>query len=338
MKKIIILCAALALAVTTAKAQETFVPVTTEYCPEYNSFIKQTLIGESYEYFLCTPAFENEYALSLHGDTLVYIRAEEEKGNIWYSVNFTKRKAKAKTSRFELVLSQDEAKQVSNLMEVATMTANFFNDRIGFDGVTYYLHSYTRHVKVWYPKDGTRTHRTVTMMDSLCYAVEHADHAVLQRQLEVCSTLTDEFRALYPISYFTPSREYWLYSRGIERVSIFSKKLCVAQRCKDCSEAARENTFFAEIRDSVTRWSRELFLHYNEKFVYILLSDTSVARCEVMSDRDIVITIPRDRLCLDLILSTTGLVKGYYQLTSDGTWQAVRREDFPWWPGIFDIL
>ena len=337
MKKIIILCAALALAVTTAKAQETFVPVTTEYCPEYNSFIKQTLIGESYEYFLCTPAFDNEYALSLHGDTLVYVRAEE-KGNIWYSVNFTKRRAKAKTRRFELVLGQKEAKQVSNLMEMATMTANFFNYRIGIDGVTYYLHSYTRHVKVWCPKDGARTRRTVTVMDSLCYAVEHADHAVLQRQLEVCGTLTDEFKELYSISYFTPSREYWLYSRGIERVSIFSKKLCVAQRCKDCSEAARENTFFAEIRDSVTRWSRELFLHYNEKFVYILLSDTSVARCEVMSDRDIVITIPRDRLCLDLILSTTGLVKGYYQLTSDGTWQAVRREDFPWWPGIFDIF
>ena len=337
MKKIIILCAALALAVTTAKAQETFVPVTTEYCPEYNSFIKQTLIGESYEYFLCTPAFDNEYALSLHGDTLVYVRAEE-KGNIWYSVNFTKRRAKARTRRFELVLGQKEAKQVNNLMEMATMTANFFNDRFGFDGVTYHLHSFSRHVKVWDPEDGSRTRRTVTMMDSLCYAVEHTDHAVLQRQLEVCGTLTDEYKELYPISYFTPSREYWVYSMGIERVSIFSKKLTVAQRCKDCSKAAREKTFFAEIRDSVTRWSRELFLHHNEKSVYILLSDTSVARCEVMSDRNIVITIPRDRLCLDLILSTINLAKGYYQLTPDGTWQAVRREDFPWWPGIFDIF
>ena len=337
MKKILILYAALVLAVTTTKAQETFVPVTMEYCPEYNSFIKRTLIGESNEYYLCTPAFDNEYALSLHGDTLVYIRAEEN-GNIWYSVNFTKRRAKAKTKRFELVLSKEETKQVSNLMEVATMTANFFNDRIGIDGVTYYLHSYTRHVKVWYPEDGSRTHRTVTMMDSLCYAVEHADHAVLQRQLEVCGTLTDEFKELYPVSYFMPSREYWLYSMGIERINIFSKKLIVAQRCKDCHEAARDNLFFTDIKDSVTHWSRELFLHHNEIFVKILLSDTSVARCEVMSDRDIVITIPRNRLCLDVILSTTNLAKGHYQLTPDGTWQAVRREDFPWWPGIFDIF
>ena len=88
----------------------------------------------------------------------------------------------------------------------------------------------------------------------------------------------------------------------------------------------------------MTRWSRELFLHHNEKSVYILLSDTSVARCEVMSDRNIVITIPRDRLCLYLILGTIDLDKGHYLLTPDGRWQAVRREDFLWWPGIFDIF
>ncbi len=40
----------------------------------------------------------------------------------------------------------------------------------------------------------------VSVMDSLCYATEHADRAVLSRQLELCRTLTGEFRMHYPKS------------------------------------------------------------------------------------------------------------------------------------------
>lgn len=54
---------------------------------------------------------------------------------------------------------------------------------------------------------------------SLCYAVEHADREVLQRQLEIFHTLTWEFRELYPLSYFKP--DVWSSS---ERVMLTSQR------------------------------------------------------------------------------------------------------------------
>lgn len=332
MKKAFLVCAALLALGSTVRSQNVFTPATVDYTPEYWPTLVNTLVGKSNTFYLCAPSFTSEYALSLHGDTLVYVRADDE-ASVYYYVSSKNHKKKVKTKRYELVLGKEESLQIRQLIDVASETANFFDERFGIDGTIYYLFDYTRRVKVWSPMKGTRTGRAVAAMDSLCYAVEHTDREVLQRQLEVCHTLTGEFRELYPLVYFQPNM--WSSS---ERVMIYSQRwLSVCQRCGKDPDSVKSS--LSMLCDSVALWSRELFMHHNNWSVKVFLSDTSDARCEVKSSgREIFIIIPTNKLCRTLIMGTTGLDKGYYRLLPDDTWQPIRREDYQWWPEFFDMF
>lgn len=332
MKKAFLVCATMLALGSIVRSQNVFTPATVDYTPGYWPALVNTLVGNSQTFYLCAPSFTSEYALSLHDDTLVYIRADDE-ASIYYYVSSKNHKKKVKTKRHELVLKREESWQIRQLIDVASQTANFFDERFGIDGTTYYLFDYTRRVKVWFPMKGTRTGRAVAAMDSLCYAVEHADREVLQRQLEIFRTLTGEFRELYPLSYFKP--DVWSSS---ERVMLTSQRwLSVYQGCGKAQDSVKAS--LTMLSDSVALWSRELFLHHNNRYVHVFLSDTSDARCEVKtSGSEIFITIPAKKLCRTLIMGTTALDKGYYRLLPDDTWQPIRREDYQWWPEFFDML
>ncbi|MBQ6726188.1 MAG: hypothetical protein IJQ89_06370 [Bacteroidales bacterium] len=73
----------LALCITTASAQQVFTPETSCSDYEYEKFVVETLVGDAGLYYMCRPAFTNEYALSLHDSTLVYVHAKEKCGNIY---------------------------------------------------------------------------------------------------------------------------------------------------------------------------------------------------------------------------------------------------------------
>ena len=108
-----------------------------------------------------------------------------------------------------------------------------------------------------------RTAYIVSVMDSLCYATEHADRAVLSRQLELCRTLTGEFRMHYPIVCFKPS--VWTKESGEETsVTLTSAyTLSVKLQVTKTSEAKTKEIVDA-ITDSVMHFSRSLFFQYGK--------------------------------------------------------------------------
>lgn len=328
-------------AVTTVGAQNVFEPATVSYTPEYGAFLEKTLTVGSDFYYLCAPSFNNEYALSIHGDTLIYIQADE-KDNIWYSVNYKARNAKAKTKRYEMLISREDNKIISDLMDAATMTANFYESRIGFDGTSYAISHIGRKVKTWSPIKESRIGRTVMAMDSICHAVKHHDRKMLSHQLNICRALTTEFRQLYPYEYFFPEKGkngHFEDDVFIPSLHSNSRILSLAVRIDKNKESVTEAvSYIYSLQDSVAVWSRGLFLNGNDCRIYILLCDTTDARCVEYGCSNYYVVIPRKKLCRRLIFSIAALGNGYYRLTDNNQWQSIRREEYPWWPNIFDML
>ena len=99
-------------------------------------------------------------------------------------------------------LRQTEQRAILDLLEAAIQTAKTNNKEVDCpcDYATYYLCHNARKVEVHHPFGETLTTLTVHALDSLCYATEHSDRAVLLRQIETCRTLTEEFRKFYPYS------------------------------------------------------------------------------------------------------------------------------------------
>jgi len=322
-------------AATGVEAQNVFEPATVDYSPEYTAFLEKSLTLGSGSYYLCTPSFSNEYALSFHGDTLIYIQANE-KDNIWYSVNYKAPDTKAKTKRYEMLISREDRDIISDLMDAATMTANFYESRIGCDGTIYSIRHMERIVTTWSPIKESRTDRTVMVMDSICNAVKDHNRKMLSRQLKSCRALTSEFRQLYPYEYFFPEKGkngHFEDDVFIPSLHSNSRILSFAVRIDKNKESVTEAvSYIYSLQDSVAVWSRELFLNGNDCRIYILLCDTTDARCVEYGCSNYYVVIPRKKLCRRLIFSIAALGNGYYRLTDNNQWMSVRREDYPWWP------
>ena len=341
----------LALFMTTASAQSVFTPKTSCSDYEYEKLVVETLVGDAGLYYMCRPAFTNEYALSLHDSTLVYVHAKEKCGNIWYSKKFRKHgaKAKIKTRRYKLSISEDDCAVLENHFADATQTANFFNESIGIDGVSYILHYWDKTVKAWCPRIGSRTGRVVHALDSLCYAVEHSDRAVLKRQLDTCRTLTKEFRNLYPLSFFRPSdkgyvpeeRQITMIFKGFQDSTKVMKNdkwyYYIGTRCIQVQivDFTAKKVNKNQLCDSITDWNREMYINHVQtifpKQMLITVDDTTVARCEVYSSRpgnSRVLYLPVEQLKHDIIFNAATLSEGYYLLSPTGEWQPVSREDY----------
>ena len=180
---------------TELQAQDLFIPAKDADWIDDDPFLQQTVFEGSNCYYFCNPAlsWHKKYALSLHDSTLVYVRVLRDDWKSWLLTGFWK----PKTLRYEMNLRQTEQRAILDLLEAATQTAKPRNMDIGIDGATCYLCHNARKVEVHSPFGGTLTTLTVNALDSLCYATEHNDRAVLLRQIETCRTLTEEFRQLY---------------------------------------------------------------------------------------------------------------------------------------------
>ena len=187
-----------AIAATSVQAQDLFIPAKDADWIDDDPFLQQTVFEGSNCYYFCDPAlsWHKKYALSLHDSTLVYVRVLRDDWKSWLLTGFWK----PKTLRYEMSLRQTEQRAILDLLEAATQTAKPRNMDIGIDGATCYLCHNARKVEVHSPFGGTLTTLTVNALDSLCYATEHSDRAVLLRQIETCRTLTEEFRKFYPYS------------------------------------------------------------------------------------------------------------------------------------------
>lgn len=197
-----------AIAATSVQAQDLFIPAKDADWIDDDPFLQQTVFEGSNCYYFCNPAlsWHKKYALSLHDSTLVYVRVLRDDWKSWLLTGFWK----PKTLRYEMSLRQTEQRAILDLLEAATQTAKPRNMDIGTDGATCYLCHNARKVEVHFPFGGTLTTLTVNALDSLCYATEHNDRAVLLRQIETCRTLTDEFRQLYQstCNFLKPDKPY----------------------------------------------------------------------------------------------------------------------------------
>lgn len=313
------------LGTTGIKAQKVFEPARVFFNNEYNLFLARTLIGNSVSYYLCKPSFSNEYALSLQDNKLVYVYAVEAIYKS-FGLGLEKSKTKAKTQQFQLTLTDRQQQPIYRLLRAAAETANTYNDkRMGADGVTYTLSSCGHMVSTWSPKKNTLPYRTVKIMDSLCVAVKTADYALFERLLDTCNCLTTEFRTLYPLYYFAPEKFTKQDSPNANQIILRSLDhwnyiLYVSLACDDAHVTEAES-YMENLKDSVTLWSRELYLR-SDNHVNIILSDTDTAHCRVKDGYEyyVSITIPRSLLNKELIFSTINLKKGRYYFTPDGTW------------------
>ncbi len=320
------------LGMTSVKSQKVFEPARVDFNNEYQLFLVHTLIGKSNQYYLCTPSFFNEYALSLHDNKLVYVCAVED---IYNSFRLKGSKVKAKTQQFQLTVTNRQIWTISQLLLAAAETSNTYNDkRMGDDGVTYTLNSCGHMVKTWNPQTNTLPYRTVKVMDSLCIAVKTADHALLERLLDTCKSLTTAFRTLYPLYYFAPEKFINQDSTDANRIVLRTLgcdyNLYIELACDDVHVTETES-YMESLKDSVTLWSRELFLR-SDNHVNIILSDTDTAYCRVRNNYHninyyIIITIPRFLLNKEIILGTINLNEGRYYLAPDGTWIPMLSKD-----------
>lgn len=182
----------------------------------------------------------------------------------------------------KMSVSEEVCKRLSELFKLATMTATHIESKhSGFDGTTYYLNHWRKLASAWEPESG-RTARLVQMADSLCYAVEHKDTTVLNQQMKECGALIQEFKEEWPARFFKP----------IQGVTRHSDGLYCEFYCTDCirlkvpyGNTSNNDTcdvVAAIYSDSLSAWSRELFLMYDlPEFPTVVIDNTrDTAFCE----------------------------------------------------------
>ena len=107
------------------------------------------------------------------------------------------------------------------------------------------------------------------------------------------------------------------------------------------ADSAKTKEIVDAITDSVMHFSRSLFFQYGKrKYVTVFVCDTTVARCDVTSRNDVLLTVPMDNFCYGLILSAASLSEGHCLLSPspDSMWRSIRREELPWWPSSLGRL
>ena len=205
------------------------------------------------------------------------------------------------------------------------MTATHMESKpLGLDGTTYYFNHRRKLASAWEPEYG-RTARLVQMADSLCYAVEHKDTAVLNQQMKKCSTLIREFKEEWPTRFFKP----------LQRVALHSDTLCCGLYCTDCislkvthGNALNNDTcavMTAIYSDSLSSWSRELFLMYDRpEYPTVVIDNTrDTAFCEARTYYDRVvrtITLSSRFWRREVILPSVQLPPGQYYF-AEGQWK-----------------
>ncbi len=340
-----VLCALLLFFATNTFAQQCFTPANGAndvFVAWLEALVENYKDYGWKDYYICSPAFDTTYALTVEQEQLICKKIVDGK--------WSKRKKlpKYKTARWVLPIGKEEWRTLRDLLENATITANYYSYFVGHDGITYYLGSSGRLVSSWWPKEGTLPYRTVKMLDTVCLAVTSGDTALLQKQLAVCRGLTREFRLQYPLSYFYPNVSYhYDYSRSQKETKVFSVvlksnygRLSVKQFVNtDTNVAYKDFRYDAgALGDSMAVWRRELFLNEQEIRISILLSDTSGMRCCVNSDREVTMMLPKERLDRQVLFAASHLPIGYYELSPDGRWLPIPEDLYRWWPSPLSLF
>lgn len=358
MKKLSILLCFLACSVFQLSAQDFLTPCSYGVWGDYGydeTLAKTLLIGNVdnpwdlysvdrmsiLSFYLYAPSFSPEHALILDKDRLILNKATE---NLFFCISAEERihhpeflqmdKVVRKSSRklakilkskpvetYIMTVPRETIDELDELFKHATNTSNFFNREESLDGYTCYFNHFKRLASVWVPEDG-RAGKLVSMAENICYAVEHHDTTMLNQQMEVCRSLTQDFKKEYPLYYFKPrwaflsTRETgpWScelrgnHSIGLELLSDTPTSL---EHC---------DSMLVFYNDIVAEFSRDIFLIPQiERDIRVVIDKHQVnALCKVEQDvRHVIIvriTVPEKYWLRNVILEAAQLPIGEYYI------------------------
>lgn len=281
-------------------------------------------------FFLCAPSFSAEYALEIGDGELTFTKADQ---NIYMALSRHLKERQPDPLKVvsvdvkKMSVSEETCERLSTLFKLATETATHIEyTRHGFDGTFYYFNHMRKLASVWVPENG-RTARLVHMTIRLCDAVKLQDTALLNKQMEVCRALTQEYIRDLPDLYFKPI--YRIYRHGDDPY------WTCETYCEDCIELEFPNgistdkdtckMIAANYVDSLSVWSRELFL-MNDRPEYptVVLDnsrDTAFCEAKIYENHTVRKITLSDRFWRrDVILSAAMLPPGRYYF-EEGQWK-----------------
>lgn len=156
---------------------------------------KTWLSRKASQQMLIFPSFEFPSALYVyHG------YGEIERLQVkWCVVNkkAKENESKLKLESIEIKTDKKTALAFSNLIKHAVATCMFNDERMGFDGITYFFGDYSRVATIWSPDSGSNCERLTKVLEKAMTAVKNQDEEELKGLLPEVESLTKVFEKLY---------------------------------------------------------------------------------------------------------------------------------------------
>ena len=196
-KQIITLVTILMAAAIGAQAQSRLEPMTqTDQKLWGEKYFDTWLSGKASQQMLIFPSFDFPTALYVYRGYGEIERLQVK----WCVVNKDagENEAKLKLDSIEIKTDKKTTLAFSNLIKHAVSTCMFNDNRLGFDGTTYFFGDYSRVAGIWSPDDGSNCKRLTDVLEKAMTAVKNQNEEELKSLLPEVESLTKVFEKLYP--------------------------------------------------------------------------------------------------------------------------------------------
>ena len=196
-KQIITLVTFLMAAAIGAQAQSRLEPMTqTDQKLWGEKYFETWLSGKASQQMLIFPSFDFPTALYVYRGYGEIERLQVK----WCVVNKDagENEAKLKLDSIEIKTDKKTTLAFSNLIKHAVSTCMFNDNRLGFDGTTYFFGDYSRVATIWSPDPGSNCKRLTDVLEKAMAAVKDQNKDELKGLLPEVKSLTKVFEELYP--------------------------------------------------------------------------------------------------------------------------------------------
>ena len=198
-KRIILLLALLMAAAVGAQAQSRLEPMTqTQQKLWGEKYFRTWLSRKASQQMLKFPSLLEDFPSALY----IYC-GKGESGRLQVKrcvVNqeAEENEAKLKLDSIELKTDKATALKFADLIEHAVKTCMFNDDRLGFDGTTYFFGNSIRVATIWSPESGSNCKRLTDVLEKAMTAVKEQNEEELKALLPEVESLTEVFKKFYP--------------------------------------------------------------------------------------------------------------------------------------------
>ena len=106
--------------------------------------------------------------------------------------------SKLRLDSIEVKTDKATAVAFSDLIKHAVATCMFNDERLGFDGTTYFFGNSIRVATIWSPESGSNCKRLTDVLEKAMTAVKNQNEDELKALLPEVESLTEAFKKLYP--------------------------------------------------------------------------------------------------------------------------------------------